>query len=153
MDEKWIRDTAEQVRRRIEAKKVKDAKFVETQRLKQELGPGAWADLKDAVRDACAAINKEMGAEVIKYSEVDGGHIVVQGVGDGMYRRMTMKFSAEKAQLTYESDQGNPMGKFDVAIDGNAKARFGSCDYPDGRSVDEVTREIVRHALELSALY
>ena len=47
MDDKWIRETAKRVKGELEAKKIKDEKFLETQKLKRDLGPGIWEELKD----------------------------------------------------------------------------------------------------------
>lgn len=150
MDDKWIREMAEGIRRDVQAKKLKDEKFVETQKLKRQLGPSLWSDLKQHLNEACGGINKEMASEVALFRDLSGAEVSVTGQGEGMYTTMTVKFSADRSLLEYESQQGNPMGKFEVAIGSGGHANFTSRDFPIGQSAEDVAREIMRHALRVS---
>ena len=151
MDEKWVRETAAGLKRDIEAKKSKDEKFVVTQRLKQELGPGLWAELRDWLKEACEKLNTEMGMEVARFVVVNGEEATVSGKADGMYTTMTAKFNPSKSSVEYHSQGGEPSRTYEVVINADGHAGLAQRGMPFGSTAAEVGKEILKHGLQVAS--
>jgi len=147
MDDKWIQETAARVKQDIETKKAKDAKAVEKQKLKKELGPGVWNELRDWLKDACRDLNAAVGTEVVQYTLVNENEVSLSGKADGMHRTMIVKFDG--ATVEYSSRSGDPSRKFEIAINSDGSAGLGERGLPFGRKPADVGKEIMKNALEV----
>jgi hypothetical protein len=150
MDDKWLRQQADRIKSDIENKKVKDEKFVETQKLKQNLAPSLWRELKDWLRQSSEALNKEMGHEVVRFFELSGDEITLAGKADGMYTTMIVRNDQRRLVIEYESQGGDPSAKFEIGIrpDGTAgllPERIGVI-----RTPADVGKDILHYATQVS---
>ena len=149
MDDKWIRETAKRVKGELEAKKIKNEKFLETQKLKRDLGPGIWEELKDWLKGSCERLNAELETEIAKFNLVNGGEVVVTGKGDGMDTTMTVIFKPSKSTLEYHSQSGDPSKTFEITRNSDGHAGFGAHGMPFCLAADDVGKEIMKHVLKL----
>lgn len=149
MDDQWIRETASRIKKEIAAKRVKEEKFVETQRLKRELGPGFWGELRDWLKGACQSLNSEMGTEIVKYIQVSGNEVSVCGQGDGMYRIMTVRFDPSRMSVEYSSQNGDPSRQLYIEIGSDGTATLGEDKMSLVWKPVDIGKEIIKHALEV----
>jgi hypothetical protein len=149
MDDKWIRETAKRVKGELEAKKIKDEKFLETQKLKRDLGPGIWEELKDWLKGSCERLNAELETEIAKFNLVNGEEVVVSGKGDGMDTTITVIFKPSKSTLEYHSQSGDPSKTFEITINSDGHPGFGAHGMPFCLAADDVGKEIMKHVLKL----
>ena len=149
MDDKWLRDMADRVNQDTETKKLKDQRFVEVQKLRREQTPEMWRRLKDWVKEACAGMNKEIGREVVQFSDGSGLDFTVKGLGDGMHTTMTAQFDPNKLVISYRSQSGDPSADYELEIGGEgvrfSDKRHGGTAY----SVEEIGKTIMQHALKV----
>jgi hypothetical protein len=149
MDDKWILETANRVKGELEKKKIKDEKFLETQKLKRDLGPGIWEELKDWLKGSCERLNAELGIEIAKFNRVNGEEVIVSGKADGMDTTMTVIFNPSKSTVEYHSQSGDSSKTFEITINSDGHAGFGAHGMPYCLAAADAGKEIMKHVLKL----
>jgi hypothetical protein len=149
MDDKWIRIISERLKTEMQAKKTQDEKFVETKKLKRSLAPGVWNELRDWLNEYCAALNKEMGTDILNFSLLTGGDVEITPKGEGIHRTMIVSFNSVVGTLEYRSTSGEPSKTFEIVVDSQGHASFGERGLPFGHPVEYIGKEILNHALHV----
>jgi hypothetical protein len=151
MDEKWIRGTADRIRNDVESRKLKDEKFLETLKLKQNHAPTVWRELKDWLRKSCADLNKEFGSEVVRLSELSGNEVTLTGKADGMYTTTIVTNDQQRLTISYSSANGDPSAKFEIGIRQDGSSGLSpERSLGEVRTVAEVGKEILHYATQVS---
>jgi hypothetical protein len=152
MDDKWLQEQADRITRDVANKNLTDEKFIESQKLKRELAPGLWREMKDWLREACEGLNKQVGHEVARFIELSGNEVTIAGKEQGMYVTMIVSFDPQRLEIKYESQGGDPSAKFHIAIKSNGAA--GLTDRPDFpvsiKGPTEVGKTIIHYATQVS---
>jgi hypothetical protein len=144
MSDQWTRDLAQKLRDRRQRQSIRDASFLEKQKLKRRLGPPLWAEVKASVSTRCTELNMEMGEPVLTFNPSPSHQISVDAqTGDlmqgGSLGHLAANFDVETGKARYDS--GNYQGSFELTIDNNGNAQFYSGMIP--ATPDSMAREMV----------
>jgi len=142
----WARDMAEKLKRINQSQELRDAKFLELQRVKRELGPKIWSALKSDISAESISLNREIGREIIttdKNSSAD--EVILVGNIDGRIRRSYVQFEVESGKLTYKTERGFS-DNFELYVGPDGKIEFYSGMIPY-RTVS-IARQILEKLLE-----
>ncbi len=97
----WADDAAAKWRKEDEAQRVKDARFNEQQRLKQENGHILWHEVRSQVRDSCKAFNVNAGKEVLVFDLVQNMTMQVRYDTGGKNRVLNAAFDTGAGRLSW----------------------------------------------------
>ena len=147
----WSRDMAEKLRKRSEHQNIQDAKFVEQQRIKREVGPRLWDAVKSDIRAEGKALNAELGKELI--TEGPGSspnELALFADLDPEPRDARVVFSPAEGKLTYivrgPKSKNAPSDIFEVSIGRDGKPAFYSGMIP--YSTGSIAKQILESLLD-----
>jgi hypothetical protein len=144
--DRWAREMAANLKARLEEKKLKDAKLLETQRLKRELGGPLWEQVRIALNEHSSAVNAEMHKQLLTILQPTSTGTTIQADIDGLHHAMTVQFDPDKG-LNWESESGAANGHWVLGIDEDGKASFYFSREPV--TVDSIAKVILGALLNL----
>lgn len=133
---------AKKLRERAESDKLRDAKFVETQRMKREIGPPLWAAVRSDLLVEVQALNREMGKEVVVLEVTPSSEISLRADLNGERRLFRAQFNPELGRLTWASKNGSTE-THEVYVEAGQRPAFY------GGTVPYTTGTIARQMLEI----
>jgi|SRR5271157_521144 len=142
----WSQKMAEKLRKRSEHQSVQDAKFVELQRMKREVGPQLWNSVKSDLRAEGKALNMELGKELIieGNSPANNEFVVVANHESGAHEARII-FSVETGRLTYTAGPGKN-DTFELSVGQMGPMAFYSGMIP--HTTGSIARQILESLLD-----
>ncbi|MGB7282541.1 MAG: hypothetical protein WBE13_09795 [Candidatus Acidiferrum sp.] len=141
----WSQKMANKLRKREESQQVSDAKFVEMQKMKREIGPRLWQAVKSDVLAEGKALNLEYGKEVVTIETTPANELILRAKVEDSSRRLHVGFDSESAQITWNGPSGMDE-KFEFAIGTDHKPAFYSGMVP--YSTGSIARQILETLLD-----
>ena len=142
----WSRHMAEKLKKRSESQDIRDAKFLETQKMKKELGPRIWAAVKSDISAQGIALNTEMSQEIITTDKSSSSNelILVASLDSGV-RRSHIRFEVESGKSTYKTEKGFS-DNFELYLGSDGKMAFYSGMIP--YSTGSIAKQILETFLD-----
>jgi hypothetical protein len=142
----WSREMAAKLRKKREYQAVQEAKFVEMQKMRQELGPHLWDAVKNDLRAEGKALNVELARELI--SERPGisnnEFVLIANLESGSCEAHIL-FSIEDGKLTYTAGLGKN-DTFELSRGEDGKMMFYSNTISCGTG--SIARQILESLLD-----
>jgi hypothetical protein len=110
--EDWIRETANRLKREIEERRNQDDKYIESHKLKLELAPELWKELRHWTGKHCLALNQEMCQEILSFETSPETELSVRSHLGGQIRYLHASFDQNTGIIKY--DGGTHSGTFEV---------------------------------------
>ena len=108
----WTKAMADRLKRQIEERKLQDTKYVESHKLKKELAPELWKDLRQWTGKHCFAFNQEMSQEILNFETTPETELRVRAHLGDQIRILHASFDEGTATIKY--DGGTHSGTFEV---------------------------------------
>lgn len=129
----WADDIAERIKARKEDQQIKDANFVEKQRIKGLKGEALWRDVRNHVTQNCDALNAKLAQQVLTV-EVgpgdlsprrlrDSTEIHVRAEIDGGRRFLHVTFDTKTCMLAWHCEDGKS-GQWEIVVNDDGSATF-----------------------------
>lgn len=141
----WSREMAAKLKRRSEGQNLRDAKFLETQKMKREIGPSIWAATRSDALSQGIALNAEMGREIITQETTSSEELILLANLEDGVRRIHVRFAVESGKLSYATDRGI-MDTVELAVGLDGKFGFHSGMVP--RTTGSVAKQILEALLD-----
>jgi hypothetical protein len=146
----WSQSMAEKIRKRGERQAVTDAKFVETQRLRREVGPRLWEAVVSDLRAEAKALNFEMEKEILSEGRQSSPNdfTILANLGSEM-RDARVVFSMAEGKLTYAvRSEGHPAvagDTFEISVgeDGRPSFYSGMIPYRSGSIAKQILESLL----------
>jgi hypothetical protein len=139
MSDDFVQKFAANLKRKRSEQQIRDEKFVQVQRLKQELGPELWASLRDWLEQTGTKINKEMNEKAFVFEVGSSSEVTIRRASPPASLRLS--FDSGSNRVRYECGVGK--GEFTVEIDDNQEAYFRDA-YHRRFAVEEVGQGVFR---------
>jgi hypothetical protein len=140
----WSQKMANKLRKREESQQTSDAKFVEMQKMKREIGPRLWQAVRSDVLAEGKALNLECGKEVVTMEVTPASELILRAKVEDSTRRLHVNFDSESAEITWRSPSGTEE-KFEFYIGEDHKPAFYSGMVPS--STGSIARQILETLL------
>lgn len=98
----WADATAAKLRQREDEQKLKDAKFVEQQRIKNAAGIPLWREVREQVKNNCESLNLNMRKAILAFEVVPNTELSVRADLGGSHRWIKARFDADQSELQWE---------------------------------------------------
>lgn len=141
----WSKKMADKLKKRSQGQNLKDEKFLETQRMKREVGPRLWEAVRSDVSAEGIALNTEMGREIITTDKTSShDEIVLVAHTDSGVNRSYIRFEPELGKLTWETTKGYK-DTFELAIGSDSKMAFynGAVPYSSGSIAKQILETLL----------
>ena len=119
----WADNMAGRIRQRRQNQEVRDAKFVEKQRIKRANGEPLWRQVRDHVKQNCDDLNKRTGETLLTFEVGQLSEIHVRGEVDGKHRILSATYDPEQCTLTYTC--GDKSDSWEVLVGDDGTVTFG----------------------------
>ncbi len=141
----WSEKMASKLKKKSERQNTSDAKFVELQRIKREIGPKLMAAVKSDLASEVKALNVEMGQEIVTLEITPASEISIRANLESGVQFLRAEFEAESGHLTWRRRDGSKE-TFEVYASPEAKASFysGMVPYSSG----SIARQMLETLLE-----
>jgi len=124
--DKWAQGFSEKLKARLKEKQLTDAKFIEVQGIKKNKGPSLWEAVKVAIDKKCAALNAEMGEEIVIAEHPNSKSTVIRAtLGIGSYSA-NIQFDPDRDSLYWQAEHGTPNGRYDLVVND-----YGTCQFEE----------------------
>ena len=120
----WARSQADKLKRALAEKAAQDATFREHQQIKRERGRGKWDEVRKQLSEKCESFNAEIGERILELSRTSSEETRIQATIRGTQFSVVVKFTGETGPLTWESDCGDPSGKYELEVKENGGLEF-----------------------------
>lgn len=142
----WSRKMVERLRKRGESQRVRDTKFLETQRLKREIGPSLWQEVTNAIIIEGSALDSEMERDTVTVGKSGSSSELelLANLDDGV-RRCHVRFEAETGKLTWKTEKGTG-DTIELVVGLDGKMAFHSGMIP--QRAESVARQILETLLD-----
>jgi hypothetical protein len=120
----WADNVAARLKQRKQNQELKNAKFVEQQRIKRTKGEPLWQQVRDDVCQKCDALNKKIGEDTLRFEEGREFTFSVWSKVEGKSRHLSAKYDSETCTLWWGCEGTSDSLEVLVLDDGGAC--FGS---------------------------
>jgi hypothetical protein len=137
---------ANKLRDRMESQKLRETKFIETQKLKREVGPTLWEEILNRISIEGTALNEEMGQDVITVGKPNfsGELVLIANMEDGV-RRSNIRLEVELGRLTWKNENGlGDRRELAIGLDGKMAFHSGMIS----STPDSIARQILENLLD-----
>lgn len=136
----WADAAAAKLRDKEEGQRIKDAKFVEEQRIKKARGTPLWHEVRKLVKQNCEDINRNMGRVVLTFEVVPNSEISIRADIGGKHEWVKASFDENQGLLEWNSDN-----KWFVSVTENGGIGFYWGMVPT--TPDSIARQLCNAAL------
>jgi hypothetical protein len=131
----WADDMAERITALKEDQQIKDANFVEKQRIKRMKGEPLWREVRNHVTQNCGALNAKLAQQVLTV-EVGPGDLgprrlrdsteihVRADIGDAR-RFLHVTFDTKTCTLAWHCEEGKS-GQWEIVVNDDGSATFAA---------------------------
>ncbi|MGH2506770.1 MAG: hypothetical protein ACRDHZ_05070 [Ktedonobacteraceae bacterium] len=110
----WADDALGKLKKQQGDQRVKDAKFLEKQRLKKAHGGRLWEEVRRAVKENCNHLNTKAEKEILVFEVTQNTILRVRASLDSNSRLLAAAFDEETGLLSWESNAAN--GQWELAV-------------------------------------
>lgn len=121
----WADAAASKLKAQRQNQTLKDAAFVEKQRIKKARGPALWQEVRKAVKENCEALNLQMGRTVLTFDVVPNTGLSVRADLGGTHRWLKAAFDDEQGTLEYNTETHSDKWELMVTDDGGVAFAWG----------------------------
>jgi hypothetical protein len=141
----WSRTTAAKIRQRMADHGIRNAKFAMEQRLKAEVGPRLWEDVRNNIEIEASALNGDLSETIVSIEKSTDSELhLIAHLTDGV-RRSTVKFEPEAGMLTWKnSKQEGDKCELGVGSDGKMAFHFGMVP----STPESIARQVLNNLLD-----
>jgi hypothetical protein len=136
---------AANLRRQKSEIRLRDAKFIEQQKLRQEEGPELWEKVQNQISIEGNALCADMEEDFLSVKNNGPSEMTITADMSQGPRSCKIGFSPVSGKLTWERENGSK-GTFELAVGKNGKLCFFSDDVPV--SVHHVAERILEELLQ-----
>jgi hypothetical protein len=122
--DKWAQQMAEKIKAGVEAKRLKDSKFMEVQRLKREQGGPLWDQVRVFINEKCASLNAEMQDQIVTVGHPNSKETRLRASISGEHDALVITFDQEASILKWKLENTTREGQYKILVDDNGNGYF-----------------------------